>query len=97
MIDRHNKYSILNLAAASEEGKQLQAMPFLYWTMIRASHNLGLEAMDLGGYNAEVKEGHKEYAINKFKENFGGSVIEQPIYATNWKYPFMRWVRRKFR
>jgi hypothetical protein len=44
----------------------------------------------LGGYDAEASPQSKTYNINKFKERFGGKVVVQPIYSTNWKYPFLR-------
>ena len=72
-------------------------MPFLYWNMIRYSKSLGLDYLDLGGYDKESKKGEKTYNINKFKERFGGEVKEQPIYATNWKYPFLRGVYKKIK
>lgn len=97
LIDSANNYSILNLTASSEDGQKLQAMPFLYWNLIKYSKSLGLNYFDLGGYDREAKKGDKTYNINKFKENFGGEVREQPIYATNWKYPFFRWLMKKMR
>ena len=97
LIDKINNYSILNLTAVSEEGQKLQTMPFLYWNMIKYSKKLGLSYCDLGGYDNEAGSGDKTYNINKFKENFGGEILEQPIYATNWKYPAIRYLMRRLR
>lgn len=97
LIDFNNKYSVLDLTSSSKEGLELQAMPFLYWNLIKYSKNIGMNHFDLGGYDREAREGDKTYNINKFKERFGGEVVEQPIYATDWKYLFMRKILRKFR
>jgi len=96
LIDQHNNYSILNLTASSEEGLKLQAMPYLYWNLILYSKSLGLAHFDLGGYDLEAKGTDKTYNINKFKARFGGKVVEQPIYSTNWKYPFFRGILKRF-
>jgi len=93
----NHDYTILNLTASNEEGQKLQAMPFLYWNLILFSKNLGKKYFDLGGYDKEAKEGEKTYNINKFKERFGGTITEQPIYSTNWRYPFLRKLIRKFK
>ncbi len=95
LIDNVNKYSILDLTAASEEGLKLQAMPFLYWNLILYSKSLNLNYFDLGGYDNEARKGEKTWNINKFKERFGGEVKEQPIYASNWKYGFFRYLMKK--
>jgi lipid II:glycine glycyltransferase (peptidoglycan interpeptide bridge formation enzyme) len=97
LIDKYNKYSILDLTSVSEEGMKLQAMPFLYWNLILYSKSIGLNYFDLGGYDKEAKEGEKTWNINKFKERFGGEVKMQPIYASNWKYGFFRAILRRFR
>ena len=97
MIDKKNNYSILNLTSISEKGKKLQAMPFLYWNLILYSKNLSLNYLDLAGYDKEAVKGSKTYNINKFKERFGGEIIEQPIYSTNRKYPFMRFILKNLK
>lgn len=90
LIDKTNNYSILDLTASSEKGIKLQAMPFLYWNLILYSKSKNLNYFDLGGFDKEAKKGDKTYNINKFKERFGGNIVEQPIYSTNWKYPLLR-------
>ncbi len=97
ILDRVNEYAILNLTASTEEGQRDQAMPFLYWNMILKAKENGMTYFDLGGYDSEAKSGEKTFNINKFKERFGGEVREQPIFASNWKYPFLRNVLRKAR
>ncbi len=97
LIDKENNYSILDLTASTEKGTKLQAMPFLYWNLILFSKNQGLNYVDLGGYDKEAIEGDKTYNINKFKERFGGEIVEQPIYSTNRKYPLIRALARKIR
>jgi len=73
-------------------------MPFLYWKIILYSKQEKLDYFDLGGYDTNAKEGDKIYNINKFKKRFNGTITEQPIYSTNWKYPFLRELikRQKF-
>ena len=96
LIDKDYNYSVLDLTAASPEGFNLQAMPFLYWNIIKYSKNFNLDFFDLGGYDKEAKRGHKTYNINKFKERFGGQIVEQPMYSTNWAYPFLRHLLKRF-
>ncbi|MFA6023170.1 MAG: peptidoglycan bridge formation glycyltransferase FemA/FemB family protein [Candidatus Pacearchaeota archaeon] len=97
LIDYKNNYSILDLTGASDKGLELQAMPFLYWNLIKYSKSLNLNYFDLGGYDKEAKEGDKTYNINKFKERFGGNVSEQPIFSTNKKYLFLRNILKKIK
>ena len=80
----------MEATAASDEGLKLQAMPYLYWNLIKYSKARGLSNFDMGGYDMEAKKGDKMYNINKFKSRFGGKIVEQPIYSTNWKYPLFR-------
>jgi len=90
-------HTMLHLTGANDEGYKLQAMPFLYWKVILSSKELGKEFIDLGGFDKEAKSGDKTYNINKFKQRFGGEIVAQPIYATNWRYVFIRkqmhWLR----
>jgi lipid II:glycine glycyltransferase (peptidoglycan interpeptide bridge formation enzyme) len=97
LIDKNNKYSILNLAACNVKGLKLQAMPFLYWKLILYSKSIGLNSIDLGGYDTEAKKGDKLYNINKFKERFGGKVAEQVIFSTNKKYTILRKLHKNSR
>ena len=72
-------------------------MPFLYWNLLKYARSLGLDFFDLGGYDREAGKSEKTYFINRFKERFGGSVAEQPIYATSKKYILLRGLLRKMR
>lgn len=90
-------HAILHVTGATDEGYKLQAMPFLYWKMIEFSKSLGKKYFDAGGYDAEAREGEKTWNINKFKLNFGGEIMAQPVYATSWKYVFIRSLMKKFR
>jgi len=97
LIDKNNRMSILDLTGSSDEGLKLQAMPFLYWKMIEYSKKEGLKHMDLGGYDKEAIEGDKTDRINKFKERFGGEIIEQPIFSSNGIYPLFRSMLRNMK
>lgn len=90
-------YTILDLTGVNEKGQKLQAMPFLYWNLIKVSKQLSKKYLDLGGYDKEARKGDKTYNINRFKERFGGKIVEQPIYSTNWKYPLLRKILKKLR
>ena len=90
LIDREHHYAILDLTAASEEGLSLQAMPFLYWELIKYAKSLGLQKFDLGGYDTHAPKGSKIARINSFKERFGAELVEQPIYTNAAKYSFIR-------
>lgn len=86
LLDTVNSYAILNLTSSTKEGNQSQAMPFLYWNLMLFAKSSGLKYLDFGGYDLESKPGDKTYHINKFKERFGGEVVEQPIYSTSRRY-----------
>ncbi|MCX6748463.1 MAG: peptidoglycan bridge formation glycyltransferase FemA/FemB family protein [Candidatus Pacearchaeota archaeon] len=90
-------HTMLHLTGASDLAYRLQAMPFLYWNLILYSKSLNKKYFDLGGYDAEAKEGEKTYAINRFKTNFGGDIWPQPIYSTGSFYTLTRKLLRKFR
>jgi hypothetical protein len=90
-------YSLYLTSGATEEGYNLNTVKSLFWQIIKHSKSIGKKFLDLGGYDKNAKEGDKTYSINKFKEGFGGQIVEQPIYSTNWKYPFFRWLLKKFR
>ena len=90
-------HTMLHLTGSNEEGYKLQAMPFLYWNLVKFSKSLGKKYFDIGGFDTEAKEGEKTFQINRFKENFGGQLWEQPIYATNSKYTLARSLIKKFR
>lgn len=93
LFDRKDDYSILILTSVSEEGQKMQAMPFLYWNLIKESKKEGMKKLDLGGYDLENSSG-KMRQINSFKERFGGVIVEQPIYSTNFIYPLLRKIYR---
>ena len=97
LLDKNNKYAILDIATASDKGFELQAMPFLYWKLMLIAKEQGLRYFDLGGYDVGAKKGDKLYNINKFKERFGGRVVEQPIHATHGRYVSMRKVLGAFK
>jgi len=97
LLDYNNKIAVLNLTSSSDKGLKLQAMPFLYWNIILYCKSLNFAFFDLGGYDAEAAKDTKEYNINKFKERFGGRIIEQPVFSTNWKYPLLRKSMQKMR
>lgn len=96
-LDHPNEYAILDIATASEKGFELQAMPFVYWQLILEARRQGLKYFDLGGYDVGARPGEKLYNVNKFKENFGGRIVEQPIYATHGRYVSLRKVLGAFK
>lgn len=96
-FDKANEYAVLDIATASEKGLELQAMPFVYWRIMLEVKEQGLNYIDLGGYDVMAKPGDKLYNINKFKERFGGRVVEQPVFATHGRYVSLRKVLGAFR
>lgn len=92
-----NDHTMLHLTGLSEEGDKLWAMPFLYWNAILYSKKIGKKFIDLGGYDKEASQEDKTYEVSKFKEGFGGKIVAQPVYSTNWRYVFirrqMRWLK----
>ncbi|MBI3334507.1 GNAT family N-acetyltransferase [Candidatus Pacearchaeota archaeon] len=97
LLDKAHHYAILDLTAASEKGFELQVMPYLYWQLMLFAKQHGMRYFDLGGYDVGARPGDKLYNINKFKERFGGRVVEQPIYATHGRYVSMRKVLGAFK
>lgn len=96
-FDAHNRIATLSLTAASEEGLKLQAMPFLYWSIMLYAKKNGFSYFDLGGYDPDARSSEKIHSINKFKERFGGTIVEQPVFSTNRTYPFLRNLLQKAR
>jgi hypothetical protein len=97
LLDFNNSIATLSLTASSSQGLKLQAMPFLYWNMILHSKSLGMKIFDLGGYDKTARPGEKLYNINKFKERFGGEIVEQTVFSTNSVYPLLRKTLAKLR
>lgn len=97
LFDFENNYAVLDLTSSSENGLQLQAMPFLYWNIILEAKSKGLGNFDLGGYDLEAKKGDKAYNINKFKERFNGEIKEQPVFVTSKKYVYLRKLLKNIR
>ena len=90
-------HTMVHLTGANDKGYKLQAMPFLYWNLIKFSKEIGKKYLDMGGYDTEARQGEKAYQINKFKKNFGGEIQSQPIYATSGKYITIRKLMKKLR
>jgi len=88
-------YVVLNLTGTGEIGQKLQANILIYWEIIKIGKHLKKKWFDLGGYDLEAKAGEKAYNINKFKERFGGQIVEQPIYTPNWRYYIARKIMQK--
>ena len=97
LINDSRKTALLDLTSASDEGLKLQAMPFLYWNMMLWAKEQGMQIFDLGGYDAQAKLGEKTYAINQYKERFGGKIVELPIYSPTRRYRQFRWLHTRFR
>lgn len=91
-----NRYGVVSLTSISEEGMNLQAMNLLYWEMIKYCKENDKKLIDLGGYMPDAKPGSKMENINRFKENFGGQVVEQPSFTTSKKYVWMFNLVKKF-
>lgn len=97
LIDNNNSLVILNLTSSTEQGRDLQAMPFIYWNLILFAKAEGFHFFDLGGYDLDAKPGEKTYNINKFKERFNFPVVKVPIYSTKVVYPLIRKVIKNLR
>lgn len=97
VILHNSEYGIYNYSGTSDEGHEIQSNIATLWEAIAYLRRTGRKCLDMGGYDAEAKEGDKTYHINKFKERFGAKVVEQPIYATDKKYISLRKVLKKFR
>ena len=61
--------------------ERVYAGDFLYWEMIRWCHENGFSVFDLQGIST-VPSSAKETGIRRFKEKWGGQVIEYPVFST---------------
>ena len=59
---------------------RIYAGDFLYWEMIRWCHDRGFEVLDLSGISFSPAS-QKEGGIRRFKEKWGGRVVEYPIFT----------------
>jgi lipid II:glycine glycyltransferase (peptidoglycan interpeptide bridge formation enzyme) len=91
-----SNYGVVSLTAVNDEGMKLQAMNLLYWEMIKQCKKENKKLIDLGGYAESAREGSKMGNINRFKENFGGSIVEQPVFSTSKKYALLSGIVKKF-
>ncbi|MAE49232.1 hypothetical protein CMI48_00220 [Candidatus Pacearchaeota archaeon] len=89
LVIEHPGYVVYNYGGSAAEGHEHQAAIGLVWQAILDAKRSGKKRFDLGGYDARARRG-KVKAINLFKERFGGKVVEQPIWATNGRYVFLR-------
>ncbi len=67
---------------------------FAYWNMILWSKQKGYPKLNLGGYQVNAKE--KLDDINKFKDKWGGEVVQYHIYSKNPLYILGRKTIRNF-
>ena len=88
LVIEHPEYVVYNYGGSTTEGHEHQAAIGLVWAALLDAKRSGKKRFDLGGY--ALKARGKVKAINLFKERFGGHVVEQPIWATNRRYVFLR-------
>ena len=60
--------------------ERVYAGDFLYWEMIQWCHENGFSVFDLQGI-ATTPSSNKETGIRRFKEKWGGQVIEYPVFS----------------
>lgn len=84
--------------------RNLMAPYLLQWTAIQRAQNLGLQYFDFRGFAPPDKSRPSWEGFSRFKEGFGGSVMDSPgcfdfIYNPLWHnvYNRVRGIRRKLR
>ena len=94
--DKNREVISLFSNASIEEYLKLQPNNLIYWEIIVYGKNNNARAFDLGGYELNVKEGSKVGGINRFKERWGGKIVNYPVYSINPFYIIARKLIRKF-
>lgn len=68
-----------------------RANVFLHWSSMVYFRDHGYATYDLGGYAVDTQD-HALGGVNKFKDNFGGTLVEESNYVPYWIY-FSREIR----
>ena len=82
--------------------ERIAAGDFLQWEMIRWCHEQGISTLDLSGVALDPSSA-KEAGIRRFKEKWGGQLVEYPVFSrplkpASWALAsFVRTVRRSTR
>lgn len=78
------------MAASTDEGKKLFAPTLLVWEALKLSKKKGFKIFDFEGiYDERFHSATKKWkGFTKFKEGFGGKIIDYPIPLIKNFYPF---------
>jgi lipid II:glycine glycyltransferase (peptidoglycan interpeptide bridge formation enzyme) len=96
VIKIENTKTILMLNASLKEFLKYQPNNLLYWEIILWSKRNNFKIFDLGGYQINAQENRKLWHINRFKERWGGEIVEYKIESKNPFYIFGRKIIRNF-
>ncbi|GGA72925.1 hypothetical protein [Ornithinibacillus halotolerans] len=98
--------SLLHSASARFQNSQERNMigranRYLHWLDIKSFRRLGLKWFDFGGYFVDAKEEGEQH-INRFKEEFGGHVVDeekkfQPISLLGKLIVLLFWLKTRKR
>jgi hypothetical protein len=68
-----------------------------FYEAMSIAKDRGLKYFDFGGYAIDAKEGDQLYAINRFKDGFGGEIITHPRTMVVFMMPFAKFFYKLYR
>jgi lipid II:glycine glycyltransferase (peptidoglycan interpeptide bridge formation enzyme) len=95
LIENNRKIELF-LNASDINALKFQPNNLLYWEIIEYGKKNNFAIFDLGGYQSGAKPGNKLYEINRFKERWGGKIVQYDIYSKNLLYIIGRKIIRNF-
>jgi lipid II:glycine glycyltransferase (peptidoglycan interpeptide bridge formation enzyme) len=85
-----NKTMLYYRGFTDPEERSLPLLHLVFYQIIKDGIKQGYTQLDLGGYNLKAKSGSQEFEINRFKDGFGGEIINYPPCLHINIYPFGR-------
>lgn len=90
----HQKTATYLHGGSSDNHKDLMAPHVLQWATIQEAHRRGIHDYDLWGAAPTGEANHKLSGVTRFKEGFGGQLVEFPPAANLILQPQWYWVYR---
>ena len=78
LVLRHGNTATYLHGGSSEKDKNVMAPYLLHWTIMQWAKKHGCHYYDLWGVAPEGKKDHRLQGVSRFKEGFGGVVVEYP-------------------
>lgn len=87
---------IMSSRTAEADARHLPVQDLLHWELFRAHKALGDHTFNLAGFNPDPKT-PKEIGIRRFKEKWGGSVVEVPYFTKHFETIPLKYLRKLLR